>query len=278
MKKISWGLFLIFIIFVNACVATPSPISANTLVPSPAPSQTSTALGITPLASAFVPGNSTAAPTEEIVTSRQAVFDTSDGASITGELYGSGTTAVVFSVMGDCNPGWRELAQLAAAQGLMTLTYPWRDCGPAGPTSDEQLVSNFVNDARGAIRFMRSQGAEKLILVGASLGGIASAKLAIESGASGLIVLASPPQIPGHDFQIEASDLDTNIPKLFITADHDSVVPAGETRKMYDMAAQPKEWQTYPGTAHGTDLFKTENGSDSQERILAFILAIAKTP
>jgi alpha-beta hydrolase superfamily lysophospholipase len=205
-------------------------------------------------------------------------FKTPDGGSIKGELYGSGKTAVIFSVMGNCKPGWRELAQLTAAQGLMALTYQWRDCGPAGPVSDAQLIKNFVNDARGAISFVRDQGAENIILAGASLGGIASAKLAVDSRASGLIIFASPQKIPNYDFSIATSDLDVNVPKLFITAENDSVVPADESRKMYEMAAEPKEWQSYPGTAHGTDVFKTESGRQAQERILAFILSIAKSP
>ena len=205
-------------------------------------------------------------------------FDTPDGATLTGELYGSGKTAVIFSVMGNCRPDWRELAQLTAAQGLRALTYQWRDCGPGGPISEVQLIKNFVNDARGAIDLVHDRGAERVILAGASLGGIASAKLAIESQADGLIIFASPPKIPNHDFAIEAPDLDTSIPKLFITAEKDSVVPAGETQKLYEMAAEPKEWQTYPGYAHGTDLFETESGQEVQERILAFILAIAAVP
>jgi esterase/lipase len=180
-------------------------------------------------------------------------------------------------MMGNCKPGWWELAQLTAAQRLMALTYQWRDCGPAGPVSDAQLIKNFVNDARGAISFVQDQGAENVILAGASLGGIASAKLAVESKASGLIIFASPTKIPNYDFSIAASDLNVNIPKLFITAENDSVVPSDESRKMYEMAAEPKEWQTYPGTSHGTDLFKTEKGKEAQERILEFILAIAKT-
>jgi alpha-beta hydrolase superfamily lysophospholipase len=234
-------------------------------------------LPVTPLESAFAPDDPTAAPLGEIISSHEVTFETPDGAAITGELYGSGKTAVIFSVMGNCKPGWRELAQLTAAQGLMALTYPWRDCGPAGPISEDQLVRNFVNDTRGAINFVRGQGAENIILAGASLGGIASAKLAIESGADGLIVFASPPKIPNHDFVVEASDLNVNIPKLFLTAEGDSVVPVEETLKMYELAAEPKEWQTYPGTAHGTDLFDTEYGKEAQERILSFILSIAKT-
>ena len=175
--------------------------------------------------------------------------------------------------MGNCKPGWRELAQLTAAQGFTALTYQWRGCRASGSV-DENQIQKFVEDARGAINFVREHGAEKIILVGASLGGCASAKLALESEASGLVVLAAPPSIPQWDFEIERADLNIEIPKLFITAENDNTVPANSTRALYDLAAEPKEWQTYPGTAHGTDLFEGESNPELQQRILEFILMI----
>lgn len=214
-------------------------------------------------------------PVEDIIASYTVTFDTPDGATLTGELYGSGDTAVIFSVMGNCKPGWREFAQLTTAQGLMALTYQWRGCTEFGPTSDAALKP-FVDDLRGAIDFMREQGAEKIILAGASLGGCASAKLAVELQADGLIVVASPPEISQLDFAVDATDVNSDIPKLFITAENDNIVLAVISRQLYDLAADPKEWQTYPGTAHGTDLFDTEYGEEMQQRILEFILAIAK--
>jgi uncharacterized protein len=105
---------------------------------------------------------------------------------------------------------------------------------------------------------------------------VASARLAAESDASGLIVMASPPEIADWGFRIEPEDLNTDIPKLFITAQKDDVVASTKSRELFDMAAEPKEWQVYPGTAHGTDLFDTEKGKDVQNRILDFILAIEK--
>jgi pimeloyl-ACP methyl ester carboxylesterase len=205
--------------------------------------------------------------------SQTVKFDTADGATITGELYGSGKTAVIFSMMGECTPGWREFAQLTAAQGYLALTYRWRGC--KANSVDDVLIRKFVEDARAAIAFAREQGAEKIILAGASLGGCASAKLAVESRASGLIVLASPPSIPQWGFEIQSVDLNTEIPKLFITAEHDDTVPAQATRALYELAAGPKDWQTYPGSAHGTNLFETESKSDVQLRILEFIQRIS---
>jgi alpha/beta superfamily hydrolase len=166
------------------------------------------------------------------------------------------------------------MATMVAQNGVMALTYRWRGCKESGTVVDSEM-RKFVDDLRGAIAFMRSQGAKKIILAGASLGGCASAKLAVESQASGLIVIASPAEIPEWGFKIEAADVDTDIPKLFITAEQDDTVAANRTRALYELAAEPKEWQTYPGTAHGTELFHTEHGDELQKQILDFILAIA---
>jgi pimeloyl-ACP methyl ester carboxylesterase len=276
MKKLLSAACLLvpILLIVNACVATPQIVPTPTSVPKQEPSPTPESVPITPVESAFAPGNPTAAPLDDIIASHTVDFETPDGATITGELYGSGETAVVFSVMGNCKPGWREFAQLTAAQGLMALTYPWRGCRESGFAEEEEL-QKFVDDARGAINFVREQGAEKIILAGASLGGLASAKLAIESQASGIIIVASPPAISEWGFEIEAAELNTDIPKLFITAENDPTVPASATRQLHDLAAEPKEWQTYPGDKHGTDLFETESREAMQQGILEFILRIA---
>ena len=269
MKK--WLSFLLLtpILITTACGTAPTATSA----PSEPPSPTNELLILTPVESAFAPGNPTAAPLDDIIASHAVTFDTADGATVSGELYGSGTTAVIFSVMGNCKPGWREFAQLTAAQGFMALTYQWHGCGESGSANETEL-QKFVDDARAAINFVRAQGVEKVILVGASLGGVASAKLAIESQASGLVVLASPPSIAQWGFEIQPADLDIDIPKLFITAESDHTVSAGETRTLYDWATEPKEWQTYPGSGHGTDLFEGENKAELEQLLLGFLLRI----
>jgi alpha-beta hydrolase superfamily lysophospholipase len=270
-------LILPSMLILSACGTAPATAPTTASTPLPDPLSTRTSITLTPVESAFAPANPTAAPLDDIIATHSVTFDTPDGATITGELYGSGKTAVIFSVMGNCKPGWREFAGLTAAQGLMALTYPWRDCRDSGPINEAELRRNFVNDARGAVNFVREQGAEKIILAGASLGGIASAKLAIESQASGLIVFASPPEIPQWGFKIEASELNTDIPKLFLTAEKDNVVSINASRALYDLAAEPKEWQTYPGSEHGTDLFRTEIGEEVKLRILEFILTVTAT-
>lgn len=259
---------LIYLTFILLCSLSACSSASTT------PTATATQpLSITPVESVFAPNDPTAAPLQDVIASHTVTFTTPDGATLTGELYGSGDTAVIFSVMGNCDPGWREFAQLTAAQGITALTYQWRGCNASGSV-DNAEIQKFVDDLRGAINFMREQGAKKIILAGASLGGCASAKLLVESQADALIVMASPAEISQWGFEIVSADLNTDVPKLFITAEDDNVVSQTETRALFDLAAEPKEWQTYPGSAHGTDLFDDDNKTQLEEKLLEFILAI----
>lgn len=239
---------LILLLISSACAPAPVPETATTR-PSPLPSTV------------------TSAP-------QTITFGTPDGASIEGTLYGSGKTAVIFSVMGNCKRGWEEIAKLVAEHEILALTYQWHGCRTAGGAVESEL-REFVDDLRAAIQFMRAQGVEKIILAGASLGGAASAKLAVESGTAGLIIVASPSEIEEWKFSIVPADVNIAVPKLFITAENDSVVDPSRTRELFDLAAEPKEWQTYPGAAHGTDIFETASDEAMQQRILGFILQIA---
>jgi len=250
MRQFSRYLFLLIFTFVSACAPNPIATAIATVTTFP----------VTPTPSV-----------------QEITFTTPDGKDIPGLLYGSGETVVIFSVMGNCKRGWEDMAQRVAENGMMALTYQWRGCTESGTVLESQL-QKFVDDLRGAIRFVRDQGAKKIILAGASLGGVASAKLAVESSPNALIIVASPREIEEWGFEIGLGDVNIDMPKLFITAENDGVVSMERSHELFDLVAEPKEWQTYPGTAHGTDLFDTESGEAMQKRILDFILMIAAKP
>jgi pimeloyl-ACP methyl ester carboxylesterase len=234
--------------------ATATPVPVRTASPTAIPSATEP------------PIVSPAAPQAVVIT-------TPDGASLTGTLYGAGAAAVIFSPMGDCVGDWAYLAEQAAANGLAALTFQWRACEPGGVDGD--LLRQVVDDLRAVVAFVRAGGAGRVILVGASLGGVASARLLAESEAAGLVVVAAPAEVPSLNVSVSAADLAGSAPKLFITAEDDDVVPAGATQALFDLAADPKTWETYLGRAHGTHLFATDNGPAVQQLILAFILQAA---
>jgi len=189
-----------------------------------------------------------------------------DGGTLTGHIHGSGSTAVVLSNMGDNNPGpWDEFAPILAARGYTVLTYRYRD-----------PLRTAVADLQAAITYLRSKRSTRLALVGASLGGMTSAKVAGAAGAAAVILIACPLDIDGYDFRVTDQELAAlTAPKLVIASQDDNIVPFAKTRAVYDRAPQPKEFASYPSTAHGVKLFDTAHREALQKRLLEFLTANA---
>lgn len=214
----------------------------------------------------------TAAPTPVINASRVVSFTTGDGARLYGTLYGSGSTAVIFSTMGaQKQETWAKMAQTTAEAGYLALTYNFRFWVSETRIQDN-LRAYIADDLRAAIAFVREQGAKQIVLVGASLGGMATAKVAGESQAAAVIIMASPLSARGLTARVEAAELQTmTMPKLFVSSERDATVSPVDAQRTYDQSPEPKELYLYPGTAHGTELFETEHAADLTQRLLTFI-------
>jgi dienelactone hydrolase len=203
-------------------------------------------------------------------------FETDDGVTLNGTVYGMGTTAVIFAAESDKRQSaWAEVAQAAARLGYLAMTFDFRFWGPGGQRDIEQMNAADV-DLLGAITFVRAEGAQAVVLVGASLGGIAVAKAAAVAEPRAVIILAAPLGHPDLEINVSAGELRAaTAPKLFIAAEDDQAVPASETQAMYDLAADPKEIVIYPASQHGTALLGTTHGADLRNRLLGFIQAHA---
>jgi len=201
-------------------------------------------------------------------------FTAADGTVLHGTRYGHGTTAVVLSNMGDNDPApWQRFAPLLAARGYTVLSYGFRYRGSDPFTTASALAT--VVDLRAAMAYLRGQGARRLVLLGASLGGMASAKAAAEPDVAALVVLSSPADLSGYGLVVTAADLATAVPKLFVLADGDPIVPPAATRALYGLAGPPREVQTYPAAVHGLALFGTASAGALTTRLLDFVGAHA---
>lgn len=202
---------------------------------------------------------------------RTVTFNTLDGATLSGTLYGNGKVAVIFSNMGDKHEdSWAAFAQTVAEAGYLALTYDFRYW--VNGKMQEGLMKHVAEDLRAAVSFVREQGAEQVVLVGASMGGMATAKTAASTQATAAIILAAPLEASGVGVLVQPEEVQAiSVPKLFITSENDRTVKPEALQAMYELAVEPKELVIYPGTAHGTDLFKTESGAELQRKILEFI-------
>jgi len=170
-----------------------------------------------------------------------------------GKLYGAGHTAIVFSNM-DTNDQseWEPAVNALLSDGYQILAYDYPE------HIDDQ--SRTLEDA---ISFIAATGARKIILIGASRGGVASIKVAARNTNNdsivGVVALSAPIEYEGTIFYYNHELSGIKIPKLLINSENDD--GANDTRKMFELFEGPKELLIYPGNAHGTELFHQEGES-----------------
>ena len=248
--KHSVSLLLVFLLlFLVACSAgVPSqPTVVPTSRPTPGP-------GITPT------------PTIPAIPSRLVHFLTSDHVQLAGLRYGSGKTAVICShELRTSKIIWSDsgIPQYLASRGYMVLAYDFRGNGDSAGQFD---TTKLDVDLRAAIAFVHQQGATRIVLLGSSMGGTATLKVAASEPVAAVITLSAP-----QDFGVNVSDTDVkaiHAPKLFVNSQDDTF--SSDTMHMYTIASPPKEIHLYSGSAHGTSIFE-ENGNDLTLRILNFI-------
>jgi dienelactone hydrolase len=195
--------------------------------------------------------------------------------TLSGTLYGRGTTAVIFSNRSDNGQeSWAMMAERAAQAGYLALTFDYRAWRGNGQF-DLELLNRADADLLAAAEFVRAEGAQSIALVGASLGGIASAKDTAEIAPAALIIIGSPMGNPALTIKVEPAELQNDVPKLFIASAADTLVPAADTQEMYGLAAEPKTYFEYPGSAHATDLLLGSEAEAVAQKLLDFLLAHA---
>jgi dienelactone hydrolase len=114
---------------------------------------------------------------------------------------------------------------------------------------------------------MRSLGASKVALVGASMGGTACLMVASRQPVAAVATLSAPVEFMGLSAK-EATAL-VKAPKLFLAAEKDE--GAQGAQQLFGLAAEPKEVQIVPGSDHGTDLLKGSSAKLAQSILLTFL-------
>jgi len=193
-------------------------------------------------------------------------FTTSDGVVLAGTVFGDGSAGVVLAHMFPTDQtSWYPFGRQLAAEGYRALAFDFRGFGRSGGS---RRVDEIDLDVRAAAAYLRSQGARRIVLVGASMGGTASIKAATPGGVDALIAISSPMRFRGLNVS-ETELTRLTMPSLWITSERDSVTPA--MRAMHAAAGGRKTLHVYSGSAHGTYIFDSPHGPDLTGRILVFI-------
>ena len=208
---------------------------------------------------------------DELIAGTKVVhFRSPDGAKLAGRLFGDGTTGVILSHMG---PGgndqsqWWVMAYMLARRGYRVLTYDYSGVCPGGDAGCSKGVTSIQEPAPnlvGAIRFVRGLGATRVVVGGASMGAMASLKVAATPGAdvaavlslSGVQLFSGPYALGRHVIgRIRA-------PKLFLAGEFDHEA-ADAARNWIKWSAPPKDGDILDTGLHGTDMINLASGQDA---------------
>jgi hypothetical protein len=238
------------------------------------------AAGPVPAAGAVLPG------------SEEVAFDTEDGLRLrgwfvpSGDGDGAGATVLVFNGNAADRSARAPLAAALAQAGTSVLLFDYRGYGgnPGHPSE-----AGLAADARAARRYLLSRPdvrAESVVYFGESLGAAVALALAVEHPPAGL-VLRSPftsladvgrlhyPYLPVRALLKDRYDSAGRVeavrcPLVVLAGGADDIVPARQSRRLYELAAQPKRYVEIPNAGHNDWELLTG------DRLVREVLAVAR--
>jgi len=209
--------------------------------------------------------------------SEVVTFTSADGITLEGRLLGEGSVGVVLSHMRPSDQtSWWDLAGDLADEGYLVLTYDFRGyCpgGAAGCSEGEQDLGEIWRDVVGAVGFIRSRGAQQVVLIGASMGGTASLMAAAQDGvdADVVVTLSAPVAFEGMNLTPEILTR-VSAAKLFIAGTGDGSA-AADAQTLYASAPPPKRVEILTTDDHGTDILDGNQSGRARTLILAYLEA-----
>jgi pimeloyl-ACP methyl ester carboxylesterase len=202
-------------------------------------------------------------------------FETTDGTSLIGRLWGNGEVGIIlahgFSELTG-QDDWDGFQEILVSHDLMVLTFNFRGfCSSDGCSGEQkELGSNWL-DVIAASRYLEDRGASAVFLVGASMGGIAVLRAARQPNVevAGVISLSTP-QFPSRYYDGEPQGNDATSsriaaieePTLFVAAREDTQLSVGgdaisfaeDATRMHGAASGSSVLLVVEGREHGASL------------------------
>ncbi|HXV69451.1 MAG TPA: alpha/beta hydrolase [Nitrospira sp.] len=161
--------------------------------------------------------------------------------------------------------------------GLSVFLFDYRGYGRSQSLRPSE--EGLYHDAIGAYDYLtriRSIRSERLVLFGRSLGASVAGELAAQRPASALILESSFPSVEavaryhygglpvhwliGAEFRLVDRLPRLALPKLVVHGDRDEIIPIELGRRVFEAAAEPKEWYVIHGADHN-DTYQVGGGT-----------------
>ncbi len=161
---------------------------------------------------------------------------------------------------------WFGFAEELQARGIDGLTFDFRGYGASGGEKDPGVADR---DARAALAFARARGFERVVLIGASMGGTAAIVVAAGEAVDGVAALSAPAAM---------AELDA-APVIAEVAAPITLVAAGDdlsgAESLRDLAARADLGEhdvlLMAGRAHGTELLEEPGHETVRGWLLDFL-------
>jgi dienelactone hydrolase len=190
---------------------------------------------------------------------------------VSGDLYGSGSRAIVLAHGGRFNKeSWAPQARTLAGAGFTVLAIGFRGdrLNPDGSPSAEGSDADNAADVLAAVRYLHGTGVKHVYAIGGSLGGDAVGNANVQSHPGEIervVFLGSqggdhPEKLTGRKLYLVArDDVSGDGPRLPGIEDH------------FSRAPQPKKLIVVEGAAHAQYLFAAGEGPRVMRDILSFL-------
>ncbi|MBN8547850.1 MAG: alpha/beta hydrolase [Deltaproteobacteria bacterium] len=161
-----------------------------------------------------------------------------------------------------------EVSSIFYSWGWNALLFDYSGYGKSSPATNGFSEELLLADAQAAYDFAKAQVPETSILVwGHSLGSSVAARLAAQNSPAGLILEGAFPNLLSmarrrypwapifswmlfDHFETETYVLRRAYPLLVMHGEGDRVIPVALGRKVYETAAEPKQWLLVPEIGH----------------------------
>jgi pimeloyl-ACP methyl ester carboxylesterase len=185
-------------------------------------------------------------------------FRTSDGVNLSGSVIGAGPAgAVLIHEYPRDRCGWWPYARYLAHHGVHALLFDLR-CFGSSPCPDGR--GHATEDVHAAVAELRRQGAKRVALVGASMGGSIAVTSAARLHPAAVVDLSGEPSTkgltPGIDADALADAPRVTAPALFAVARGDRYVSPAQMRAVAHRArsASKRVIVLPPVAGHGWDM------------------------
>ncbi len=195
---------------------------------------------------------------------------TSDAQRLYAIRGGAGPTGVVLvpeSPPGDVC-GWLPYAAMLEKSGMRVLVFDYRGTGES-PVQSGQSPFAYGRDLAAAVAQLRADGAKRVAVVGASLGGAVAMTYA--SGVDAVVSLSGETVLPQYHLDPLDAVSHLHAPLLIVGTRDDAYLPIASARELLRRArSSAKRLVLYPSSWHGWQIVED---APYARRARAFVLA-----